>query len=896
MELNRLLRVLRSRWVIVVLISVVGAVVAFGLTSLANDRLQSVFEGVVVIEFELEGEETVDDLAAEIESERRLAIFATQDTMSEIPGGSIVADTNGARLVFSARGDTGDEARDNVQQLVNAYQNSDPNSGGNITERLDEYERQASEIAEEMESLQPSLSEEELELRNQHQLLDLQIARLQEEIVSLRVADAGATAAEREANENRRAELAQDLEELQAQKAALPPPPAEGLGPVDQLRFDTLQRRLDILEIDYQRLALRTLGVTSGGNAQPPVVSDLTPEPASPFQNGVAGGLGGLGIALLGLVLITKGRKEVWLHADIPMPVLGTVPKRKASDLPGAPWYDTTEGGSRKASVQSLRTAIEGVLDEPSVAMAILGDRVDAREYHTLAVDIAAAFASSGRRVLLVNADFAGPPETSEFDVGEPSVETVLRLPAGSQEGLRKEVSKLLGEAIQIRPDLAVIPSGRSPSSPADALAGPQFRWFIKEAKASFDLIVVVAGSASAPAAQVVAQRMGSALLAIAPGKTTIPSVQSLVRDFNTQRIRPLGSVMISDADFTGIVPRPRWLFRSRWTSPRVKKRVADSPEPVHDPVGRLRFYPTPMEKGSWPTQSGSLPALLGDLLHGKDPHASEADGDQQGPLASELLTALRKSERTDAEQAVEEYLIARVEDVMTAVSGQANLSDELVSIVLEDGYLPLRHVPGRHTVGEWLIDELRFELGAEVGENVAKEFANLLGSEDKRADTLDAWLSEEFFRRHIERMNGAPEVWHLSSEFGHLQILVYARRLNRERLERLTTQVVRRAIDDRQRRMEEAMHSDEFDRADDLERELRDLHQFEVRLGVLRTGSSDEARLHYPWRKHFQQPSGWVPVWSEGIRPNIAPLQALGLLAHPVLTEEEMGSIRSAV
>ncbi|MFV1991959.1 MAG: hypothetical protein ACC652_14605, partial [Acidimicrobiales bacterium] len=73
------------------------------------------------------------------------------------------------------------------------------------------------------------------------------------------------------------------------------------------------------------------------------------------------------------------------------------------------------------------------------------------------------------------------------------------------------------------------------------------------------------------------------------------------------------------------------------------------------------------------------------------------------------------------------------------------------------------------------------------------------------------------------------------------------------------------------------------------IEARLREVHLFEISLGLLQVGSSDDARIIYPWRKSDSQPRGWDPVWTEGIQANIAPLQRLGLLAAPVLTEDEL-------
>lgn len=893
MELNRLLRVFRSRWPIVALIALVGFASAFGLTALASGEAEPEFEATIAIQFELEGEETVEDLEAKIDTERGIAAFAAQDLIPQIPGASIFSDKNSARLVFLARGPSSEEAVIRARDLVDRYLEADPSSGSDVSGKLAELEAQAVEIQGEIDALQPALSPEEQALKSQHDLLDLKIARVEEEISALTVASVGATSQERADNAQRIEELEAERTAMQEEKAALPPPPSTDLDAVGLLRFDSLNRILEFLKLEYQRYQMRTFGITgTGGTLQPASVRDLTPDPPNPIVNGAIGFLGGAGIALLALVLTTRARKEVWLPSDLPLPLLGLAPRRKTFDFPGPSWYDASEGGERKDAVQALRSAIEGALEGPGSSFAVLGDHVDSVECHTLAADIGAAFASAGQTVLLVDADYADRTQLREFSVGDPTLESFLRLP-GASESLAARVAEILGAAIHIRPGLAVVPSGDPPASPADALAAAQFRSLLDQATRTFDLVIVVAGTAGSPSAGVISQRVGAALVAVSPGRTTVPRLESLTNELHTQRVRALGAVMVSGAEKMkgfAALPLPSWA------------RSADVERPVRvehaDPISRLRFYPFPMEKGSNPSRDGSLRTLVGDLSEAigrSDETTPTVTGD--GQLAAELLEALSEMSPAAGGEAVAGYLVARVEDILTAVSGQENLSGDLVEVVLKDGYVPLTPVRGHRTIGEWLIDELRWELGEESGERVAAEFARILDTGyDDTATTLDWWLTDEFFPRHIERTKGEPEVWHLSSPAGNLHILAYGRRLNRERLDRVNHNVVQRCIDDLQRRVDDAQREDDFEEVERFEGALRDLYLFEVALRMLQVGNSEESRIHYPWRRHDQQPKGWAPVWAEGIRPNIAPLQRLGLLAHPVLDEDELVTTQTAV
>ena len=215
------------------------------------------------------------------------------------------------------------------------------------------------------------------------------------------------------------------------------------------------------------------------------------------------------------------------------------------------------------------------------------------------------------------------------------------------------------------------------------------------------------------------------------------------------------------------------------------------------------------------------------------------------------------------------------------------------MDVISRYGFIPLRSVKGHRSVGEWLVEELQGGFGKEQGEELAVELARVLGNyHADPADTFDSWITEEFFSRHIERTGREPEVWHLTSEAGTVQVLVNGPRLTRERLGQLITDVIRGSIDDLQRQLRKATDAEDAETAAAVEARLKELHLFEIALGLLQMGSNEEAPTTYPGRG-AEQPHGWTPMWSEGIRPNIAPFQQIGLLSVPVLTEEELVEAR---
>lgn len=911
MELNRLARVLRDRWRIVALIAAIGFLSAFGFTTLANRTIEERYEALIPLRFDLVEGETIDDLATKIDDARGQATIAAEDLLNAYENSTIFADTASGRLFFRAEGVTEDVALQRADALLSAYYRSDV-GGGNIEAQLSDLEENAERVVTEIEATEKTLTTEEQAIVQQHEVIDLQIDAVTNQIVALTVADAGATPAERATNAEIRTDLEAQLTALLEQKQALPPEPSTALSPSEQLRLDSLRRQLEVIGLEYQRLSLRTVGVLAENAQQEfPRINSLNPAPPNPGMNGVIGLIGGIGLGLVALVFVTRSRKEVWLADDLPVPVLGEVPHRKVSALPGPSWYDSTSGGRRKEAVQATRTAVEGALGQlESASIAIVGDRVGPVATHALAVDLAASFASAGHSVLLIGAYFTTPIEMTEFEVGEPTLRTVLAAPAGSAQALDDALEALLGDVVQIRSDLTVLPAGRAPESPADALAGQQFRRFIGLARERFDLVIAVGGEAESASSQVLTQRLKAAIVAISPGSTTVPRINGILVDLTNQRVSLPGVVMLHGSDSRFSIPRLRW---------RSTKETS-LPPPSQDTISRLGQYPFPGSKRSFEPSDGSLDHLAEDLASSRieetgpdglkrtnldqaaealertetvehaGPMKHPTPREHVDPIAMQVLEALESSDTTRAFEPVAQYVVARVEDMMTAVPGQTNLSPEMVHVATAEAFVPLTPVRGIPTIWERLVGELQRDFGESLGNRLASRIAAVLtGDVGIASQSVDDWLSREFFRRHLLRTGREPAVWHVSSPAGAVQVLVNGRRLTDERIGRMTTDVVRRRIHELEQELKELRAADAADEAAVVESEIKDARLFEISLGALRGGTRDEARLVYPWRKQNRMPRGWNPIWSEGVRPNIAPLQKLELLAEPVLTDDEL-------
>jgi Mrp family chromosome partitioning ATPase len=876
MELKRLLRVLLDRWYVVLGVGLLGLVAGWYFTDLANDNREQQIRASFYIRFEAQEGQSADALETEREASLEKANLATGQLIQEDPTSVVEIDAITGRLAFRAFGVTNDEAIDNARALVDAYLRVDPAAGGPIDEKLEDVLTRAADIEAQIAEMQLTLTPEQQELVAELDALDQQIIATEEALTQARVDEDAATAAELAEATNRRQNLDEALRGLEADRVALGAAPQTTLSIADQFRLSSLQNGLAILGSEFERLNLQALGIIDSGSIDPVITENMTGAPGDPMVNGLIGLLGGIALAMFGLVFITRATKPVWLPEDLEIAFLGEVPARRAGTGVGESWYDVTEGGARKPAIQALRSVVEAQLPSTGATLAVSGHNVGAQGVHALTTDLAVSMASAGSSVLLVDADFASDSAMAEYKVGGSSLSGILALNPESL-GFERALAAAVSNSLFIRPDLAVVPSGPPPASPGDALAGRQFRAFIEEAAKHFDVVVVAVGDIGTPAAQVAMQRLRRSVLVLTPGRSTMPQVNGLVFDVVQRQVSILGAVFLQRSE------------RAVWG---MGERAVDHPVPAvphvgptASPMSRLSHYPSPTHKGSTGAPADSIQNLVDRV--GTMQEAAEAN-----EFGRELLTALDGASPEVAFEAVAEYLVSRVEDMMTASYGQGDFSDDVVDEVSLSGFLPFRSLTEHPSVGRWLMEELHSEVAPHTADAIVAEMEEILAAGTGReAVTVDDWLASEFFLRHLKRTNGDPSVWHLTSEDRTVQVLVPAHRFDRQKIENLMTQVTSRVIDELERNSKSAHVKGDVEQASLLEARIREVRRMETSLGLL-LGITVDEETKVSRKRNKAGAWEWNPDWSAGYRANLAPLQRLGLLLFPVLTEDEMNSL----
>jgi hypothetical protein len=153
---------------------------------------------------------------------------------------------------------------------------------------------------------------------------------------------------------------------------------------------------------------------------------------------------------------------------------------------------------------------------------------------------------------------------------------------------------------------------------------------------------------------------------------------------------------------------------------------------------------------------------------------------------------------------------------------------------------------------------------------------------------SINDWVLDRYWNRHVSDTDREPTVWHLSSRYGSIQALIDWTRMDRDHIDLFRSEMVRQRIETLRRKAKSAARAGRSAEAASLEDQMKDARSLDLALGWLFDGTTPNARIWYPWRPN-ESPIGWRPNPRQGVKPHLAPLQRLDLLAFPVLTDEEM-------
>jgi len=195
------------------------------------------------------------------------------------------------------------------------------------------------------------------------------------------------------------------------------------------------------------------------------------------------------------------------------------------------------------------------------------------------------------------------------------------------------------------------------------------------------------------------------------------------------------------------------------------------------------------------------------------------------------------------------------------------------------DGILPLTLGTGQATA----LDEVRRRMEGEFGEELA------FGMETEIKETLGQsvgkWLDGPFSKWHTNLYKRRPIIWHLASPRSSFACFVHYHKLDRDMLSKVQTQY----LWPRRRSAGVELEAAQADKAagspgaarriDQAEAVLDDLADFEKRLVAV---IQAQVECEVPdWAEGPFRGGVYDPVLDDGVKVNIMPLQAAGVLRH---------------
>lgn len=607
MELRRVVTSLASRWWVLAIVGLIGALIAAVFVQQRNSNLEPLWRAETSISVPVPEEdgrptgEIPDELSAALE----IAQLANED-MVRLDTRFIEADAANGTLVFVALDRTEEAASAAADEMRDAYIAADPNfdADAELQALLDEattIEETLEEIIPTTTTEAPPTAEEQAEMEAQATVLQVQQEALlaaMNEVAALKV-DAETTSEINDYDEQL-ADYADQLFDVLLQLAPLQPeepeetttPPVEDgqeevdpdLSIADQWTVQALESRLAALE--EQSASLIVAGVTGEALDLPaPEAIDESPTAIPTWLALLAGFLAG---ALIGAaVLLVRDRVKglVWHAADVTNLAVLAEPPAMALDSDELTELDRQR---RKRGVQAIRSAIIGAgsLETGTVVGFAAPLSTDSHVLEDLAYDIATSLSSVGRSVLLVDLGFTAKSQRSRHSGAMGGLRDLFESVADDEETIRSRAEAVIGAADEVSPGLEVLVADPDIIEPADILAGRPLGELLEQARAQYDIVAVIQPTTGVGPGVVIDTHLQQQIIVCTRGRTTISEIAREAVPTTGVQNKVVGVVLVAP---TTRRPTPVTIVR-----PAPARKAATRPEPVVQPVAEPEPVPEP--------------------------------------------------------------------------------------------------------------------------------------------------------------------------------------------------------------------------------------------------------------------------------------------------------------
>ena len=306
----------------------------------------------------------------------------------------------------------------------------------------------------------------------------------------------------------------------------------ENLNLYQQIYLNVLNNR------EAVRLA-RMQNVTNVVQLNPAAAAENPVRPRVLF-NTVLGGVAGLILAITFLLLMNSLDTTIKTREDVErvlgLPILGySLHAQPHEDDNPSPHVVRLPRSPAAEAFRSLRTNLDYIAVDKPLKSVLISIPCASEGKTTVAINLAAIIAQSGKRVVLLDADLRRPRTHRELGLG-------------NRTGLSDVFLDRIPLKDVIQPwdnlGLSVITSGGLPPNPAELLASEKMRQILDELESMFDFVVVDSTPTIVTDSQLIAARVGGVLLILSPGSTQAEAARTTVEQYRLVGARLLGVVM----------------------------------------------------------------------------------------------------------------------------------------------------------------------------------------------------------------------------------------------------------------------------------------------------------------------------------------------------------------
>ena len=192
------------------------------------------------------------------------------------------------------------------------------------------------------------------------------------------------------------------------------------------------------------------------------------------------------------------------------------------------------------------------------------------------------------------------------------------------------------------------------------------------------------------------------------------------------------------------------------------------------------------------------------------------------------------------------------------------------------DGIIPFDEGLGEPTLLERVRHEIETLFCVDRAVAVEIEIDEVLGR-----GGLAGWLGDPFFRKHKGQFKGRPILWQIVSPQKRFRVLVYYHKLDHDTLPKVRSKYLWPLLERARTRLRAARSEDKPDlkTIGDLESTIADLEECDRRLESVIQGTVEVDLPDWAVGPYRNGKAPYNPDINDGVKVNILPLQAAGLL-----------------